>query len=395
MAAALIRAAQWRADNVIALKFGNGRVVGFPAPEGFEESVRGMSMVEYRPWARRLIFERNGGLGYDWEVGSPRNWAPIKGRPVVYLDQNQWSTLSKRVFASHRVPRAEDGDAAIALLRLAESKSVILPLSAAHLSETGAWSNDRGRMELADTILSGSGGWQMRDPLEVRAAEFRASLRASAGLGGEVFPDVFTLAPYAALDPAARGDRSSAPLDGLPEGWGWVHQALLSNVVYIACMLDQERTPHGSLDGWVKRVRDFSEWLAGETQRSKEQRRRSAYVFAFADTTTEVAKAAIDVGVTPEQMSEWSKGTWDKIAIGAPGISLFRSAMVDKMLAGSTWEANDLTDLMYLCTAAAYSDHVVGERRTIALLRQANARHNLPVRLHTNLASLVAALTAN
>lgn len=102
MSTALIRAAQWRDDNIIALKFGDGRTVGFAAPEGFEQSVRGMRMVEYRPWARRLIFERDGRLGYDCEVGSPRNWAPVKGRPIVYLDQNQWSTLSKRVFAPRR-----------------------------------------------------------------------------------------------------------------------------------------------------------------------------------------------------------------------------------------------------------------------------------------------------
>jgi hypothetical protein len=169
---------------------------------------------------------------------------------------------------------------------------------------------------------------------------------------------------------------------------------LLANIVYVACMLDREPIPRGSLDGWVTRVQEFSAWLAGERQRTKEQRRRAAYVFAFTDTTNEVVKAAIDVGLTPEQMSGWSMQTWDKSAIGAPGISLFRAAMVDKMLAGSIWEANDLTDLMYLCTAAAYADHVVGERRTIALLRQATARLHMPVQLHTNLGSLITALAA-
>lgn len=253
MSTALIRAAQWRDDNIIALKFGDGRTVGFAAPEGFEQSVRGMRMVEYRPWARRLIFERDGRLGYDCEVGSPRNWAPVKGRPIVYLDQNQWSTLSERVFAPHRVPRVEDHDAALALLRLADAKKVILPLSAAHLSETGAWSNDRGRRELADTILSGSAGWQMRDPLEVRAAEFRAALRESAGVPRVDFPDVFTLEPYAALNSAALAEGSSPPLAGIPDDWLWIHEASLANVVHVACMLDQEPTPRGSLDGWVKR----------------------------------------------------------------------------------------------------------------------------------------------
>ncbi|MGO2747518.1 hypothetical protein [Microbacterium sp.] len=84
--------------------------------------------------------------------------------------------------------------------------------------------------------------------------------------------------------------------------------------------------------------------------------------------------------------------TWASPTIGAPGISLFRSVMVDKLLAGDRWEANDLTDLMYLCTAAAYADHVVGERRTISLLRQSVTRAAAPVQLHTDLVSLIEAL---
>ncbi|WP_445996048.1 hypothetical protein ACUWEX_09280 [Okibacterium fritillariae] len=393
MASSLIRAVQWREDDIFAVKFGSGRVVGFPAPDGFKDSVLGMTMVEYRPWSKRLIFERGAGFVYNWEVGSPSNWAPLKGRPVVYLDQNHWSTLSKQVFAPHRVSRAAEGNAARALLQLAEAKKVILPFSAAHLSETAAWSNERGRLELVDTIFSGSGGWQMLDPLKVRSAEFRASLRASAGLSSERFPDVFTLAPFAALDSEKRNVRSNHSLDIVPDGWEWIHQMLLSAVVYVSCMMDRAPTPRGNLDGWVDRVREFSEWLSGEKQRTKEQRRRAAYVFALSDTTNEVSKAAFEVGLTPDQMSYWNRATWDSVEIGAPGISLFRAAMVDKLLAGSPWEANDLTDLVYLSTAAAYSDHVVGERGTIALLRQAAARLKLPVQLHSNLASLEAVLT--
>jgi hypothetical protein len=376
----------------VAFKLGDGKTIGYPAPPGLGDTVRGMSMVEYRPFARRLLFQRDGGLVYDYEVGSTRDWSPVRGRPVIYLDQNQWSTLSKSVFAPHRLRSSEERDAALALLRLAEQKKVILPLSAAHLSETGAWSNTAGRRELADTILAGSAGWQMRDPLEIRSAEFRAALRASAGLPVEMMPDVFTLAPYAALDPAARGDTASPRLAGMPESWQWAQRTLVANVVLAACMLDQDPTPRGSLEGWLTNIQKFSTWLTSETERTKEQRRRSAYVYTFSDTTHEVANAALAAGVTPAQMGAWTKQTWDKPSLGAPGISLFRAAMVDKLVAGAKWEANDLTDLMYLCTAAAYADHVVGERRTTALLRQATARLKSPVRLHANLVGLLKSL---
>lgn len=66
--------------------------------------------------------------------------------------------------------------------------------------------------------------------------------------------------------------------------------------------------------------------------------------------------------------------------------------MVDKMLAGARWEENDLTDLMDLCTAAGYADHVVGERRTIGLLHQSVRRLDSAAWLHTKLVSAVGSL---
>ncbi|MBG6215574.1 hypothetical protein IWX75_000011 [Arthrobacter sp. CAN_A6] len=47
---------------------------------------------------------------------------------------------------------------------------------------------------------------------------------------------------------------------------------------------------------------------------------------------------------------------------------------------------------MYLCTAAAYADHVGGERRVIRLLRQFVRSSGASVQLHTKLAPTVAAL---
>ncbi|MGO1167414.1 MAG: hypothetical protein ACTMHL_12455, partial [Janibacter sp.] len=309
-----------------------------------------------------------------------------------YLDQNQWSTLSKAWSAPHRVRSKDEHAAAVALLKLSESGKVILPMSAAHLSETAAWSNDAGRIALADTILAGSSGWQMRDPLEVRAAELRTVLCASVGLQSETMPEIFTLAPNAALNASTRTDTSDPLPEGIPDEWVDVYRALLSSIVYTSCMLNREPTPRGDLSGWVKRVQDFATWLAGETERTKHQKRRSAYVFAFSDAMKEVAQASFSAGVSPEQMSAWSRNTWNQAWTDAPGVSHFREAMVDKLVAGGRWEANDLTDLMYLCTAAAYADHVVGERRTIALLRQTTRRLHSPVHLHTDLVSLVDSL---
>lgn len=387
-----ILAIQWRDDGVVAIKFAGGRIAAEVDPTGLAGMLDRFSLVEYQPWHRRLIFKFLDGYGFECELGTAKEPSPIRGRPVVYLDQNQWSTLSKSLFAPQRVSH-DERHAAVRLLKMAEAGDIILPLSSAHMSETGAWSNDVGRSELARTILAGSRGWQMRDVLEVRADEFRHRLAALAGIDIAPPATVITLEPYAALDSSVRGDESGVSLPGdLPEAWRFGYLSTLSNTVYVACLLDREPTPRGSLAGWLARVQRFSSWLDAERQRSKTDRRKAARLFAAADATKEIATAAAEIGATPAQATQWFAEAWDQTSLGAPAITLFRSVMVDKMLAGARWEENDLTDLMYLCTAAAYADHVVGERRTIGLLRQSVRRLDTAVQLHTKLATLVQSL---
>ncbi|MCB8043274.1 hypothetical protein JM654_00825 [Microbacterium oxydans] len=388
-----IRAIQWRDDGLVAIKFTDGRVVAEADPTELSRMLEPFSVVEYQPWHRRLIFKFRDDYGFECELGTVKDSSPVRGRPVVYLDQNQWSTLSKSIFAPERVPDLAERLAAVRLLKMAEAGDVILPLSSAHLSETGAWSNDAGRSELARAILVGSRGWQMRDVLKVRVGEFRQCLAALAGIDIPPPAPVITLEPYAALDSSVRGegDEGSLPAD-LPEAWRFGYLSTLSNTVYVGCLLDREPTPRGSLARWLARVQGFSSWLDGERQRSKSDRRKAARLFAAADATKEIAAAAAEIGSTPMQATEWFAGAWDQMSLGAPAITLFRSVMVDKMLAGARWEENDLTDLMYLCTAAAYADHVVGERRTIGLLHQSTRRLGTPVTLHIKLDSLVRSL---
>lgn len=107
-----IYAVQWRDDGLVAVKCGDGRISGYPAPGGMDFGRMGMSIVEYRPWARRLLFSWTKGLLHALEVGSSRNWSPLHGRPVVYLDQNQWSTLSKARLAPYHRPSALGAEAA-------------------------------------------------------------------------------------------------------------------------------------------------------------------------------------------------------------------------------------------------------------------------------------------
>lgn len=378
---------------MVALRFRSGLLRGFSGDASFATHAKDFAVVEVHPWRRKVFFETARGDGFSSRFGSRFNPSPVHDRPVVYLDQNHWSTLSKSIHAPWRVRLDDELQAAWRLIGLASSGKVILPLSAAHLGETGSWGNDDGRYELAVTIMSCSGGWQMRDPLQVRAAEFRHVLARSAGKPAAPVPDVFTLEPYAALDPATREGSSPHEVpDEVPAAWKHAYTASLSSIVYASMMLDQHATPRGDMADWVQRVQKFSSWLSGESDRTKQHRRGSAEVFMFSDAVREIAQASFDAGLTPDEMSAWTQSSWHIPELGAPAISLFRATMIDKILGSGRWEGNDLTDLFYLCTAAGHADHVVGERRTIGLLQQSVRRLRTPVTLHRTLASLMKAL---
>ena len=129
------------------------------------------------PRANAMVFETDRGDNVAAELPTVDDLAPLNGRPVVYLDQNQWSTLANVVHAPERVPVAE-AEAAHTLIDMALASKVVLPLSAGHMSETCKWTNRDRRYALALTILKLSRGWQMRDPLELRRSEVRGALLA-------------------------------------------------------------------------------------------------------------------------------------------------------------------------------------------------------------------------
>lgn len=115
-----IHAIQWRDDGLVAVKLADGRVVAEADSTDLTGMLELFSVVEYRPWHRRLIFKFRDGYGFECELGTARDHSPTRGRPVVYLDQNQWSTLSKSLFAPQRVSDSERF-AAVRLLWMAEA----------------------------------------------------------------------------------------------------------------------------------------------------------------------------------------------------------------------------------------------------------------------------------
>lgn len=115
-----IEAFQWRADdNIVALRFRSGLVRGFSGDALHATHAKDFAMVEVYPWRRSVFFKTTRGDGFSSRFGSRFNLSPLRDRPVVYLDQNQWSTLSKSSHAPWRVQSDDELKAAWRLIGLA------------------------------------------------------------------------------------------------------------------------------------------------------------------------------------------------------------------------------------------------------------------------------------
>lgn len=121
--------------------------------------------------------------------------APLRGRPVVYLDQQAWSKLALARHEPQRLMPAAELEAALWLIDLVESWSVVLPYSSGVLAETAHWSN-RERRRRFGSYDRGSKPW-VADARPPGGALSRIRARPRNGQ-----TDV---APSAGLDLGSRG----------------------------------------------------------------------------------------------------------------------------------------------------------------------------------------------
>jgi hypothetical protein len=196
----------------------------------------------------------------------------LSGRLVVYLDQNQWSTLAKAVAGESSVPDP-DRDAALRLVEWADQRMIILPASSGHHYETTKWGDADRRYSLGLTVLKASRGWQMRDPVQVRNEFYDLFRRLHfSGEGGRAAP-VFTLDP-GALYGEWRSTPYTAPSD-FPAEAAFLTEALTSASVSISILLDSQRVEPGPATGWAAANQRFSDWLDGESRDAQQKRKAS------------------------------------------------------------------------------------------------------------------------
>ena len=369
--------------------FPNGVEVVLPWRADRLEESSAIRRMTYEVGGTHVRFETWAGDELVADLPRPDNLAPIDGRPIVYLDQNHWSTLAWTIHRPATVALRERL-AAERIIDLAERRRVILPMSSGHMGETCQWRDHASRYQLALTILRLSRGWQMRDPLGLRNLELRQALITR--FGENPLPPVvpFTLEPNAVH---ASPDKESALVGDLPPLLAFSVEALASVSSNFDVMLDSEPVFPLPVPGWAQNLQRLNDWLAAEPRDRRQRRERTRVIF-LADMPHELAAAAHQVGLSEIQLREWLDGWTDEAIAELPSLGIFRELMHEKLLdPRTTWEGNDLVDMMYLSCATAYADHVAGERRLTSHLRSALRRLDRPARVYRCLHDLVPALS--
>ncbi|MBF4459821.1 hypothetical protein [Pseudoclavibacter sp. VKM Ac-2867] len=316
-------------------------------------------------------------------------WSPVgdlvKGRPSVYLDQNHWSTIAKTVVKPEAVS-AQDRAAAQRLIKLGHDGGIRLPLSSATLQETAALFGDR-RYEVGITIASLSGGWQLRDPLELRRQEFAAWFAERLSINANVpESDPVTLEPGSVF-----GDRvAPAPDIDLSDSMRRFMDALTWPSVLVSILIDSESIPSVRPTRWADSNGDISKRVASLTK----PHRSSATTLAAIRDNEGLMSSALSLIGAPSLLDSrlGPRDIADAVANTRFG-GLYTAVMAERHRdPNRRWWPNDLNDIMFLTCAATYCDYVAAERSTGRQLMRLLARRNERLNVYTSLPDLVEAL---
>jgi hypothetical protein len=362
----------WEIDfehRLATIELSDGRRETFPMPEAFV--VAGVPFLRSRfDFTNEMLsFTVASGDVLIVEVGADSAAdGPPTGRPVVYLDQLHWVSLAKQRHAPEKLNEATARAAAV-LIQLAEAQRILLPLSAGHLTEMGHLKGHR-REHLGLTLMALSRGWQMRNPVAVRTAEFLRAMRGESPRAA----GVFTLQPevlFAASKPSEPATHLPPPFDDLLPRLTWA-SALYAEV------LDDEaidmREGHEAAERWAAGFPSLAKYMR-EHKTSAEHARINTRARLIADLGDETAMSAQRAGLSPEQYSQWLQDELPERLREMPYVGRLHEVLYHRLRnADDTWERNDLIDMNFLCCAAGYADIVIGEKQTSEYLRRAVSR---------------------
>jgi hypothetical protein len=372
----------------ISIIYRDGRRVSIPNRPSPSSNVA-QTIFDWSKWWTFCVTARSDII--ISEVFSPV--ASDKGRPAIYLDQNHWSTLALAVVDPQRVSSPSEFAAAKRLVDLAYDAGIVLPLSFCHLLETAAMFNSK-RYDVGVTMASLSGGWQMRHPMVLMAAEV-AKLAAEA-LGLPV-PDAcnqqaITLFPFACL-PAKGSDALS---EHEVSDWDLLKQALSSPAVLLDMLIDPQPIAKVEIEEWVATNQRITDYFGINVLSTAERNAQALRAF-WVQNARELELAFQRLGVEPTQqvaLAAWSARELRRRLRSLPFLSRYSRLHELRYLdQNCRWKRNDFNDMMYLAAAAAYADYVVAENHTGTQLRQIEkTKGNADPKIFTNLHDLVARL---
>ena len=305
------------------------------------------------------------------EIGTAMSFVD---RPVVYLDQNHWIDLARARVSSPKIS-GERKFACERLIELARTREVILPLSGAHIVET-AKRGGLQRTDLAQTMIELSRGWQMRSPMRVRAHELKRMLELGNPTTSR-WPDidVFTLLPNAIWADHHHTALPRFDLKDLPDEVRGLTERVTWAVALTELLLetDSDFSPEGYkiATTWAKSFHDLAQHMRSNPKAKAHARDLSRTRF-ITDMSKDITQAASDNGLSPEQFGRWLADDAETALAAAPALGRIREVIHMRLSnADDKWEANDLNDLLYLATAGACADVLVGEKKTCSYLRRA------------------------
>jgi hypothetical protein len=379
-----------RATSTATIVASDGRTKSFPfefPPDAGTTIVK----LTYFLLGNSLSLKTDRGDTIVAELPSLAGAAPRGGRPVVYLDQKDWSLLANVLHERDRVQSVQERDAAEELIGLAREKKIILPMSLGHMAETSRWTNTERRYRLGLTVAELSRGWQMRHPLDIRRFELQQSLVNRFGTDQLPPLDMFTLAPCAAQGAQAAQQHHETNA-GLTAAMAITVEAWTCVSSYFDAILDSEAVPMNPTPSWVSANQEFTAWLAKDST-SASQKRKSILSHLRADLELELLHAVYESGITSAQLETWRTAHFDADIRNMVSLSLFSEIYQDKHLnSGTAWRDNDLIDMMYLSCAAGYADFVVGERSLVSYASQAARRLGRPVKIFRQISELLVGL---
>lgn len=283
---------------------------------------------------------------------------PGLDRPVVYLDQCHWITLAKHLRSPEQVAE-RDREPAERIVQLSRSKGIVLPMSSANRWEIARAGQHRRDVVL--TMVELSRGWQLRDPINVRGQELRRSMAGEDPARAEA---VITLEPGAisSMDLGVSMD-----FEGAPPGFNELHERQTVAMASVAALLDDHAPEEGARGrevaaAWAKSFGYLAIYMR-DAGTPAEHVRLNAHARMLADLRTEIAHAAIAVGLSPQQNAAWIESA-DTAFESMPYLRTLREVLYHRLRnADDHWTGNDLADSQFLCCAAAYGHFVAAERK--------------------------------